>query len=510
MHRSTFFLRSMLGIGLVWLTTTWSFAGGDAAAPVAEVALPTMRGPNGQIVDLTAPQGGLSALIFYSSECPISNAYSPMLNRLREEFPTESVKIVGVCVDPDLSSADMLAHAKDFDLKFPVVHDRRGSIATKLGAAVTPEAFVIDERGPGSLPRPDRRPVRRASEEEREPEGPRAARRDRRRSGGTRGGARSRRGRRLPDPEARRERRRRPTYSGEVASILQKNCQECHRTRPGRPLRARDLRAGPQACRRHRRRSSRTGGCPPGSPTRTSARSSRMTVRCRPTRSPRWPPGPRPGPAGRPRAAPPAPAFPDEWTLGTPDLVLELAEDFSIPATGDDIYRCFVIPTDLPEDVYISAIEYQPGNRRVVHHMLSYVDISGEGRKKDDGRSRPGLLVLLRAGGRDPRRPRRLGPRQRAEPPPRGDRPVAAPQGRRHHAGPLPPERQARDRPLADRPPLLPDAGQADPALERRHQVRPEDSPRRVELSRSRPPGPSPSTSRPGPSPPTCTCSGTT
>jgi SAM-dependent methyltransferase len=39
-------------------------------------------------------------------------------------------------------------------------------------------------------------------------------------------------------------------------------------------------------------------------------------------------------------------------------------------AKGPDIYRCFVIPTCLVENRYISAIEYRPGNRRVVHHML--------------------------------------------------------------------------------------------------------------------------------------------
>ena len=57
---------------------------------------------------------------------------------------------------------------------------------------------------------------------------------------------------------------------------------------------------------------------------------------------------------------------------------------FTVPATGPDVYRCFVVPTSLPQDVYVSAIEYRPGNRRVVHHILSYVETKGEARKKDD------------------------------------------------------------------------------------------------------------------------------
>jgi len=48
-----------------------------------------------------------------------------------------------------------------------------------------------------------------------------------------------------------------------------------------------------------------------------------------------------------------------------------------------------VIPTELAEDRYISAIEYQPGNRRVVHHLLGYVDTSGKARNRDE--DDPGL-----------------------------------------------------------------------------------------------------------------------
>ena len=48
-------------------------------APVARAEespkLPHLRAPDGRAVDLVAPKGGAIALIFYSSECPISNAY---------------------------------------------------------------------------------------------------------------------------------------------------------------------------------------------------------------------------------------------------------------------------------------------------------------------------------------------------------------------------------------------------------------------------------------------------
>jgi hypothetical protein len=87
----------------------------------------------------------------------------------------------------------------------------------------------------------------------------------------------------------------------------------------------------------------------------------------------------------------PAPAkFSDGWTLGKPDLVLEMGEEFTVPATGPDIYRCFVIPTNLRRDVYFSAAEYKPGNRRVVHHIMAFLDTTGSGRERDAAEAGPG------------------------------------------------------------------------------------------------------------------------
>ena len=52
-------------------------------------------------------------------------------------------------------------------------------------------------------------------------------------------------------------------------------------------------------------------------------------------------------PQGDPSKAPLAPQYTDGWQLGTPDLILEMPAAFSVPADGPDIYRNFVIPTNL-------------------------------------------------------------------------------------------------------------------------------------------------------------------
>jgi peroxiredoxin/mono/diheme cytochrome c family protein len=343
-----------------------------------------LKGPDGRTVRLAAPEGGATALVFYSSECPISNSYSPTLNALVREFPRSSLTMVGVCVDPDLTDEQVQAHAREFGLKFPVVRDRKGALAAQLGAKVTPEAFVVDAKGAvryhGRID--DQYAARRQrnahseSHELRDAVAAVLAGRDVRQAHVAAVGCP------LPEPPKASPV---PTYSKDVVRILQKNCQECHR--PGQvgpfPLmtfeqaqkRADDL-AGVAEDRR----------MPPWKPAPGFGlrfKHDKSISEADITTLAAWAEG---GAPEGDKADLPAPAkFNDDWTLGTPDLVLQPAEDFAIPADGEDIYRCFVIPTDLPKDMYISAIEYKPGNRKVVHHVICYVDTSGEARKRDEG-----------------------------------------------------------------------------------------------------------------------------
>lgn len=86
------------------------------------------------------------------------------------------------------------------------------------------------------------------------------------------------------------------------------------------------------------------------------------------------------------------------WSLGEPDVILEMTEEFTVPADGPDIYRCFVIPSRLSRDVYISAVEYQPGNRKVVHHVMAFIDMKGGGRERDKAEPGPGYTSYSGAG----------------------------------------------------------------------------------------------------------------
>ena len=82
--------------------------------------------------------------------------------------------------------------------------------------------------------------------------------------------------------------------------------------------------------------------------------------------------------AGAPRGTGPDPlvaqtAPRSEWTLGTPDLIVEVPA-FQVPATGVVNYQYPRVPNPLGRDVWIRAIEIIPGNRSVVHHVLAGID----------------------------------------------------------------------------------------------------------------------------------------
>lgn len=99
-------------------------------------------------------------------------------------------------------------------------------------------------------------------------------------------------------------------------------------------------------------------------------------------------------PEGDPADLKPLPTFPEGWQLGKPDLVLEVPERFEIPATGRDVYRCFVIPIPIDFDRTVAAVEFRPGNRRVVHHALLYLDTTGAARSRDADDPGPGYTTF--------------------------------------------------------------------------------------------------------------------
>jgi hypothetical protein len=60
-----------------------------------------------------------------------------------------------------------------------------------------------------------------------------------------------------------------------------------------------------------------------------------------------------------------------------------MPKPYAVPSEGPDLYRCFVIPLGLSADRYVDSMEFHPGNSKVVHHAIFFVDRSRVARKKE-------------------------------------------------------------------------------------------------------------------------------
>jgi hypothetical protein len=72
---------------------------------------------------------------------------------------------------------------------------------------------------------------------------------------------------------------------------------------------------------------------------------------------------------------PPKPVYPSTWAMGKPDGVVSMTEDYHVPASGTIEYQYFEVPTGFTEDKWIQAMEFKPGAREVVHHILVYAKV---------------------------------------------------------------------------------------------------------------------------------------
>lgn len=184
-----------------------------------------------------------------------------------------------------------------------------------------------------------------------------------------------------------------PTFSNEVVRILQERCQTCHRPGEHAPfplLTHRDVYE-----RRDDIKDAINGrAMPPWKPVPGHGDfvGSRRLPGAELTTLVRWLEAG--APEGDRAKLPPPRVFPEGWRLGPPDHVLEMAEPYTVPARASDVYRCFVIPTNFPEDRWVSKVEFAPGDRKLVHHILSFVDTGTSAEALDRGEPGPGYTCF--------------------------------------------------------------------------------------------------------------------
>jgi peroxiredoxin len=368
---------TLLGISLVF--------GAEGAEspekPAKKIADLTLKDTAGKAWSLSSAKDAKAVVvIFLGTECPINNAYAPRLAELNKEYSSKGVTFVAINSNKHDTAEAIAKHAKEYGIPFPVLKDEDNKVADIFDAKRTPEAFVLDaERviryqgriddqfGVGYKRKtPTRRDLAEALDEVLTGKAVTMA------STPVAGCLISRAVK--PTAEAT------VSYSKQVSRIIQDNCQQCHR--PGQ--------IGPMPLLTYEDASDWSGmikevvsdgRMPPWhadpkyghfSNDRTLAKADRETLLdwikqgC---------------PKGDEKDLPPKKEFAKGWTIGKPDAVFEMQQDFAVPAKAPKKgieYKYFGVETNYDEDKWIQAAEARPGNNAVVHHIIIYIVPPGE------------------------------------------------------------------------------------------------------------------------------------
>jgi hypothetical protein len=186
------------------------------------------------------------------------------------------------------------------------------------------------------------------------------------------------------------------TFTRDVAPILQRSCQNCHRPGSIAPMSLVTYEDARPWARSIRTRVE-TRQMPPWHVDRTVGIRS---FKDDPSLTDReivtlvaWVDGG--APRGNPADMPPPKQFDDadRWHIGKPDLIVSMPKAFTVKPQAADWWGIFTADSGLTEDRYIKAVEAKPspGARRVVHHSV-------ESLVYDDGTSGGGTLVEYAVG----------------------------------------------------------------------------------------------------------------
>jgi hypothetical protein len=184
------------------------------------------------------------------------------------------------------------------------------------------------------------------------------------------------------------------TYSKDVAPILQKNCEGCHRAGEAAPMSLRTYKE-----------------------VRPYAAAIKEAVLLK--KMPPWFADPHYGKfandrsmseqdvkiitswvdsgakEGDPKDLPRPVEFLTGWNIAKPDYQIEMAQDFHIPASGTLDYQYILIKGNFEKDAWVSEAEVRPGNRALVHHVIAFVRAPGSKWMKD---AQPGVPFVPKEG----------------------------------------------------------------------------------------------------------------
>jgi peroxiredoxin len=330
------------------------------------------------------------AFVFLSTECPVSNGYTKTLNELHAKFKAKSVDLFGIVADSTVTRTQATRHFPEFKTTFPILFDASGLLLHAFQPSHVPEAFVLDRDGKlvyrGAIDNAWEAIGRRRPKAEKEflADAITAAL-----DGKEITVAETKPVGCLIETPPQGDENAKVTYARDIAPIIQARCLNCHREGQVAPFALADY---DQTAKRAQQIVSVTQDriMPPWipSPGHDKFVGERWLTDRELELFKAW------AETGRAKGddadLPPAPKFAEGWRLGQPDLIVKLAEPFTVPADGPDLLQNFVIPLNITEDKLVAAVEFHPGNKRVAHHSVLFLDDSGTARKLDKATPEPG------------------------------------------------------------------------------------------------------------------------
>ena len=112
-------------------------------APVSDFVL---RDINGRSLNYSALKGRITVVMFFSTRCPISNAFNYRRNTLYSDFK-ERVKFIVVDSNSNESLEEVREYASAVGFDFPVYKDMNNEVADRFGVQATTDTFVMDSSG---------------------------------------------------------------------------------------------------------------------------------------------------------------------------------------------------------------------------------------------------------------------------------------------------------------------------------------------------------------------------
>jgi hypothetical protein len=181
-----------------------------------------------------------------------------------------------------------------------------------------------------------------------------------------------------------------PTFTRDIAPIVFKHCAECHRQGEAAPFSLLTY----DEVRKHARQIAEVtarGYMPPWPPERGYGEflEQRSLSPAQIEVIQQW--VSQGAVEGAAADLPPRPEWPGGWRLGQPDLVVTLPQPYTLPAEGQDVYRNFVFPASVDTMRYVRAVEFRPGNPKVIHHAFINVDETGQSRRLAQKENPPGF-----------------------------------------------------------------------------------------------------------------------